>query len=67
MKLENVERVMRQGEYKKSITLKKIEDQDGRIKSMLSLRQQLTNDRRKAAAAIRIQKVLIYIYIYLCA
>jgi hypothetical protein len=27
-----------------------------RIKSMLSLRQQLTNDRRKAAAAIRIQK-----------
>jgi hypothetical protein len=29
MKLENVERVMRQGEYKKSITLKKIEDQDG--------------------------------------
>mmetsp|Transcript_10784 Transcript_10784/g.10410 ORF Transcript_10784/g.10410 Transcript_10784/m.10410 type:complete len:642 (+) Transcript_10784:246-2171(+) len=56
MKLENVERVMRQGEYKKSVTLKKIEDQDGRIKSMLSLRQQLTNERRNAAAAIRIQK-----------
>ena len=28
MKLENIERVMRQGEYKKSLTLKKIETSD---------------------------------------
>ena len=56
MKLENVERVMRQGEYKKASTLKKIEGTDGRIKTMLQTKQDLIEERRRQAAATRVMK-----------
>lgn len=56
MKLENVERVHRVGEYKRMGTLKKIEDVDGRVKGMLTMRQKLIADRRQAAAQTKRQK-----------
>ena len=56
MKLENVDRVMRQGEYKKSSTLKKIEDSDGRIKGMLDMKSHLVAERRRQAAETRVMK-----------
>lgn len=59
MKLENVERVIRVTEYKRISTLKKLEDVDNRIKSMLQKRKDLVMERRKAAAATRIQKEAI--------
>jgi len=56
MKLENVERVHRVGEYKRLTTLKKIEDVDSRVKNMLSTRLSLIADRRDAAAKTKRQK-----------
>jgi hypothetical protein len=56
MKLENVQRTLRVGEYKRLNTLKKIEDVDNRVKSMLDQRQHLVAERRKAANATRLQK-----------
>jgi hypothetical protein len=56
MKLENVERVMRVNEYRRLNTLKKIEDSEGRIKDMVSNRERLKEDRKRAAAAARMQK-----------
>jgi hypothetical protein len=45
MKLENVQRVMRIDEYKRMGTLKKIEDNDGRIKNMVEQRRSLIQVR----------------------
>lgn len=59
MKLENVERVHRVGEYKRMGTLKKIEDVDGRVKNMLQMRRSLIDDRRRAAAQTKRQKEAI--------
>jgi len=56
MKLENVERVKRMSEYKRMGTLKKIEDSDGRIKSMLDQRRALISERKRAGAQTRRQK-----------
>jgi hypothetical protein len=56
MKLENVERVMRQGEYKKASTLKKIEGTDDRIKYMLQTKHSMVEERRRQAAATRVMK-----------
>jgi hypothetical protein len=59
MKLENVERVHRVNDYKRMTTLKKIEDVDGRVKGMLSMKQKLVADRRMAAAQTKRQKEMI--------
>mmetsp|Transcript_31455 Transcript_31455/g.45274 ORF Transcript_31455/g.45274 Transcript_31455/m.45274 type:complete len:324 (-) Transcript_31455:212-1183(-) len=59
MKLENVQRVQRIGEYKRMGTLKKIEDNDGRIKSMIEQRRALIKERREAARATKLQKEAI--------
>ena len=56
MKAENVERVSRMAEYKRMSTLKKIEDVDGRMSSMLAMREKLIEDRRRNAAATKLQK-----------
>jgi len=55
MKLENVDRVHRVTEYKRLTTLKKIEDVDHRVKSMLETRISLIADRRTAAAKTKRQ------------
>jgi hypothetical protein len=56
MKLENVDRVMRQGEYKKSSTLRKIEDTDSRIQGMMQMKHTLVIERRRQAAKTRVLK-----------
>jgi len=56
MKAENVQRVHRVNEYKRMGTLKKIEDVDDRVQKMLSMKESLIADRRKAAAATKLQK-----------
>jgi len=56
MKLENVQRVMRVGDYKRMGTLKKIEESDSRIKSMLDQKKSLIQERRKAAIATKLKK-----------
>lgn len=56
MKLENVDRVHRVGEYKRMTTLKKIEDIDSRVQNMLKTKQSLVADRRNAAAKTKRQK-----------
>jgi hypothetical protein len=56
MKLENVDRVMRVNEYRRLNTLKKIEDSEKRIHDMISNRDKLKEDRKRAAAAARMQK-----------
>jgi hypothetical protein len=56
MKLENVERVQRVKEYQRMGTLKKIEDVDKRVSTMLEQRTALIQDRRKAAAQTKNQK-----------
>lgn len=59
MKLENVKRVQRVGEYKRMGTLKKIEDTDHRTRSMLEQKKALIEERKRAAAATKIQKEAI--------
>ncbi len=56
MKAENVQRVHRVNEYKRMGTLKKIEEVDGRVSKMLEMKSSLIADRRKAAAATKLQK-----------
>ena len=56
MKLENVQRVNRVNEYKRMGTLKKIEDVDERVSKMLSMKEQLIMDRRKASQHTKLQK-----------
>lgn len=56
MKLENVQRVNRVNEYKRMGILKKIEEKDGRVEKMLSSKQSLIEDRRKAGQKTRLQK-----------
>jgi len=56
MKLENVQRVMRVGEYRRMGTLKKIEETDGRIKAMIDQKRALIQERRKAAIATKLKK-----------
>jgi hypothetical protein len=59
MKLENVERVANINEFKRVSTLKKIEDVDKRVKTMLEQKQALIQDRRKASASTKLQKEAI--------
>ncbi|RYG64051.1 hypothetical protein EON64_14770, partial [archaeon] len=47
LKLENVQRVQRVGEYKRMSTLKKIQDSDQRISRMLDQRLSLVEERRR--------------------
>lgn len=56
MKAENVERVKRMAEYKRLNTLKKIEDNDNRTKSMVEQRQQLIAQRRETSIKTKKQK-----------
>jgi len=56
MKAENVERVSRIKEYERMQTLKKIEDTQRRTDAMAAMKAKLTDDRRKNAAATKIQK-----------
>ena len=56
MKQENVQRVHRVNEYKRMGILKKIEEVDGRVSTMLTMKQQLINDRRAAAQKTKLQK-----------
>ena len=60
MKAENVERVSRIKEYERMQTLKKIEDTQRRTDAMSAMKAKLTDDRRKSAAATKIQKEKIY-------
>ena len=60
MKLENVQRVLRIDEYKRMGTLKKIEDNDGRIKNMVE-------QRRSLIQVIFLLDLDIPFYNYLCA
>lgn len=59
MKYENVDRVGRVKEYQRLTTLKKIEDTDSRVKSMLTQREELVAERRRAAAETKRQKEAI--------
>ena len=56
MKKENVRRVSRMMEYKRMKTLKKIEDTDQRITTMVDQKQKLIGDRRKATQKTKLQK-----------
>ena len=56
MKKENVRRVSRMMEYKRMKTLKKIEDTDQRITTMVDQKQKLIEDRRKATQKTKLQK-----------
>ena len=56
MKAENVDRVKRMAEYKRLNTLKKIEDNDSRTKSMVEQRQQLIAQRRETSIKTKKQK-----------
>jgi hypothetical protein len=56
MKAENVERVKRMAEYKRMNTLKKIEDNDHRTKSMVEQRKQLIAQRRETSIKTKKQK-----------
>jgi hypothetical protein len=56
MKLENVERVRRVNEYKRMNILKSIEDKDARVTKMMSSKNSLIEDRRKAGQKTRLQK-----------
>lgn len=56
MKLENVQRVANINEFKRVSTLKKIEEVDTRVKTMLVQKQSLIKDRRKASAQTKLQK-----------
>lgn len=59
MKLENVERVQRIGEYQRMATLKKIEDTDSRVTTMIEQRRALIAERKKAAIETKLQKEAI--------
>eukprot|EP01038_Epipyxis_sp_PR26KG_P014118 gene14118-18944_t len=56
MKLENVQRVLRIDDYKRMGTLKKIEDTDSRVKSLVDQKRSLIEERRRAARETKIQK-----------
>lgn len=56
MKLENVARVHRVNEYKRMMTLKKIEEKDGKVEKMLTMKESMIGDRRQQANKTRLQK-----------
>ena len=56
MKLENVQRVHRVNEYKRMMTLKKIEEKDGKVEKMLTMKESMIGDRRRQANKTRLQK-----------